>query len=75
MSDKKSWSDLSPRQRVVTVVAGLVELVLTFIALRDLKRRPRDLVRGPKPVWALVCTVQPVGPIAYLVAGRRGSAE
>jgi hypothetical protein len=30
-------------------------------------------VRGPKPLWVLGSVVQPVGPIAYLVFGRRSS--
>ncbi len=66
-----SWSDLSAnRQRVICAV-GLVELALTGVALRDLARRPAAQVHGPKAAWALGCLVQPVGPVAYLVAGRR----
>ena len=41
------------------------------VALVDLARRPKALVRGSKRRWALVCFVQPVGPIAYLAFGRR----
>jgi hypothetical protein len=41
------------------------------VALRDLARRPKERVRGPKAVWALGCFVQPLGPVAYLVVGRR----
>lgn len=73
MEQKKRWSDFTPRQKRAIVVAGTVEVVLTTVALRDLVRRPKAGVRGPKLVWALGCTVQPVGPIAYLVLGRRRS--
>jgi hypothetical protein len=69
---KKTWSDLSDRQKTAVVVGGAIEVVLTTIALADLARRPSDQVRGPKLAWALGCFVQPIGPITYLVAGRRG---
>jgi hypothetical protein len=72
--EKKKWEDLSPGQKAAILVAASVELALTATALVDLARRPRELVRGPKPLWALGCFVQPVGPIAYLALGRRRSA-
>ena len=68
---KRSWSELTPLQRRLIVVGGAVEVALTSVAAVDLVRRPRETVRGPKAVWALALLVQPVGPIAYLVAGRR----
>lgn len=68
---KKSWSDLSSLQRRAIVAGGAVEAVLTTVALRDLARRPGPQVRGPKAAWLLGCAVQPVGPIAYLLLGRR----
>ena len=71
MAEKKSWSDMTPTQKKVVVVAGLVEVALTSWCLRDLKQRPAELVRGPKFLWAPAMSVQPVGPIAYLVWGRR----
>lgn len=70
--EKRSWSELSTRSKVGIVVASVFELIVTSIALRDLKDRPAETVRGPKFLWALVCMVQPVGPIAYLLVGRRG---
>ena len=68
---KQTWSDLSITQQRLIVVGGLVEAVLTAVALRDLRRRPADQVRGPKPAWFLASFVQPVGPLAYLLLGRR----
>jgi hypothetical protein len=53
------------------VVVGAVELVLTSLAVADLRRRPADEIRGPKALWLLASFVQPVGPIAYFVLGRR----
>lgn len=68
---KRSWQDLSQPQQAAIVVGGAVEVVLTTIALVDLVRRPSARVRGPKLLWAAGCVVQPVGPIAYLLWGRR----
>jgi hypothetical protein len=71
MAPKKRWSDLTRTQQGLIIVLAPVELALTAVALRDLARRPADRVRGPKPLWALGCFVQPVGPLAYLVLGRQ----
>jgi hypothetical protein len=68
---KKKWDDLSDGQKTALLVAVSVELALTASALVDLARRPGDLVRGPKALWALACFVQPVGPVAYLTLGVR----
>jgi len=68
---KKRWKDFTPRQRRLIGVAAVVEVVVTTVALRDLARRPKERVRGPKAVWVLGCFVQPLGPVAYLVVGRR----
>ena len=65
---------MTEAQRTLVVVGGAVEVVLTTIALVDLARRPAGQVRGPKAAWALAAFVQPVGPIAYLVWGRRAAA-
>jgi hypothetical protein len=73
VATKKRWSDLSEGQRAVIIVGTAIEVVLTTVALADLARRPRAQVRGPKPLWVLGCVVQPAGPIAYLVFGRRSS--
>jgi hypothetical protein len=71
VAGRKRWSDFSRGQRGAIIVASAIEMVLTSVALADLARRPRARVRGPKPLWALVCVVQPAGPIAYLALGRR----
>lgn len=72
---RKTWSEYSPGARLAVILGATLELVLTMLALRDLRRRPRELVRGPKWVWRLVAFVQPVGPPAYLLLGRRSTSE
>jgi hypothetical protein len=71
MANKKKWSELSSGAKALVVLAAIAELVLTTVALKDLRSRTRDELRGPKWLWRLVSFVQPVGPIAYLVLGRR----
>lgn len=73
VATKKRWRDFSEGQRAAILIAAVIEVVLTSLALADLVRRPRAQVRGPKPLWVLGCIVQPVGPIAYLAFGRRSS--
>lgn len=71
---KRTWQDLTPAQQRAVIVGGAVEVVLTTLALVDLARRPSEQVRGPKLLWVAGCVVQPFGPIAYLVWGRRAGA-
>ena len=52
-------------------MAGIVEIAVTAWCAKDLKQRPAELVRGPKLLWVPALSVQPVGPIAYLLWGRK----
>jgi hypothetical protein len=71
MDAKKKWSDLSDPQKGAVVLGGVLELVLTAVALRDLGKRPAGQVRGPKALWVAAMAVQPFGPLAYLGMGRK----
>jgi hypothetical protein len=68
---RRQWSDLTTTQQALVVAGSAVEITLTTIAVADLARRPRSLVRGPRWAWGLALSLQPVGPIAYLLVGRR----
>jgi hypothetical protein len=71
---KKRWKDLSESQRRMIIVGVLLEGLVKIAALRDLKRRPADQVRGPKWLWGGVITVANSAglvPAAYFVLGRR----
>lgn len=74
-TSSRQWSELTGAQRLAVVILGGVEIVLTAVSLADLVRRPAAEVRGPKTFWALAVFVQPVGPIAYLIRGRRGGGR
>ncbi|MEU4425158.1 PLD nuclease N-terminal domain-containing protein [Actinoplanes sp. NPDC024001] len=67
-----SWQDMPVWQRRAVMVLAPLELALTTFAAVDLARRPRARVRGPKALWWPVLLIQPVGPVAYLISGRRG---
>lgn len=67
---KKRWSDYSPAQRRLIVAAGTVEVGLALAAWSDLARRPAELVKGPKRVWAAIIAINTVGPLAYFRWGR-----
>ena len=71
MTGRRRWSDLTRRQRTVTVLAGVVQLTLAATSWTDLARRPAAQVNGPKPLWAAIIAVNFVGPLAYLRWGRR----
>ena len=68
---QKSWGEMTPTQKKVVAVAGVVEVVVSAWCVKDLKQRPAALVRGPKMLWIPALAVQPVGPIAYLLWGRK----
>jgi hypothetical protein len=71
MATSKRWADQTCAHQTGIVVRGTLGVVLTGRALLDLARRPAAEVRGRKALWALGCLVQPLGPVAYLVFGRR----
>ena len=66
-----TWGDMSPMQKKLVVVTGIAEVAVTAWCAKDLRKRPAELVRGPKLLWGPALSVQPVGPIAYLVWGRK----
>jgi len=56
------------------VVGSIVAAVLIFLAQRDLRKRPPELVRGKVGLWKAVAMVPP-GAVAYLLLGRRRAVE
>lgn len=68
---KKSWGEFSAAEKAGAIIGGIVQAALLAAAQADLWRRPAAQVRGGRRwVWALVCLVNFVGPIAYFVFGR-----
>lgn len=72
---RKKWGDLSSRNRRLTTVVGVVEVILLAAALFDIKRRPAGQINGPKWMWTSFAFVTFIGPIAYFTFGRRRGAS
>ncbi len=74
MVARRRWRDLSKRTRILLTVAAVADGTLRIAALIDITRRPPNLIRGRKRLWAaVVALVSSAGvvPISYLVFGRR----
>jgi hypothetical protein len=52
-------------------VQGLINLVLTILTVRDIRKRSDDEIKGNRKLWMLAAFAPPIGPIAYLVFGRK----
>lgn len=68
---RKSWQDFSRRQKSAIIVQGALQLALTGWALWDAHHREPQRLRGSKWLWTGLALVQPIGPIAYLLFGRK----
>ena len=71
MATKKKWGELSTRSRRLITITGVVEMALLAATLVDLKRRPAELIRGPKRLWTALAFINIIGPLAYFAFGRR----
>ncbi len=71
MRQRKSWSELPLRQRILTMVLGAVQVALLAAALIDIRRRPGYAIRGPKGLWMALSFINFAGPIAYFTLGRK----
>jgi Phospholipase_D-nuclease N-terminal len=65
---------LSPSLTLILLPLVLIELGLVVFSLVDLFRPERRVVGNNKLVWALIIVlVGTIGPIVYLLAGRKQS--
>ena len=67
---KKAFRELSPRGKLVAVLAMGLSLVIVGAAERDLQARPASEIRGRKVFWSVACT-NALGARAHLRWGRR----
>jgi hypothetical protein len=67
------WNELDPRLRKLIVVGGAAEGLLKLFALIDIKRRPKEQIRGRKAVWVSAMLMNSAGviPVSYFIWGRR----
>ena len=65
-------TSLPPNFIMILLPLLLLELILKIIALIDVIRREPARVRGNKIAWiVIIVVVNTLGPIAYLIAGRK----
>ncbi len=72
---RKSWSDLTPRQRMGAALGITVQVLLLAAAQWDISRRPAERINGPKRLWRAVALINFLGPMAYFVFGIKRGAE
>ncbi len=53
---------------------AIINLALVIWAVRDIRRRSDDEIKGNRKLWMLAAFAPPIGPIAYFVFGRKRSA-
>ncbi|WP_017933730.1 hypothetical protein [Nocardioides sp. Iso805N] len=58
----------------LTVAAVAVQAAIAAVTIRDINRRPKAGVRGPKAIWRLLGSVNTLGSAAYWVIGRKRTA-
>ena len=68
---RKTWSELTDRQRTAILVLGSVQMALAATAWADLAQRDASEVNGSKAKWAAIIAINFVGPIAYFTRGRK----
>jgi len=68
---KQKFADLPPAQQRAIVIAGAVQLTLLAAALFDIRRRPQDQIKGPKPLWVGISFINTIGPLTYFFFGRK----
>jgi hypothetical protein len=62
---------LTAQQKKAVMVAVVLNAIIASFTWRDLRRRPANLVRGPKLLWRLWSSLNTTGSVAYWLVGRR----
>jgi hypothetical protein len=67
----KRWSGFSAKKNSGAFVRGIINLVLVTVAVRDIRRRRDDEIKGKRKFWMFAAFAPPIGPIAYFLFGRK----
>jgi hypothetical protein len=59
------------RQHVVVAVFIALQAVIGTFTVRDISRRPPELVRGPKVFWIIWGGTNTLGSLVYWLFGRK----
>jgi hypothetical protein len=65
---------LDRQQLVVLVVCTAIQAVVGTVTVRDVSRRPPELVRGPKLLWKIWGGSNTLGSAVYWLFGRKKQA-
>ncbi len=65
------WQDMTNGQRAGILLAAVVQIALLAAALRDIRKRNAEELRGSKMMWRAISFVNFIGPITYFALGRK----
>jgi hypothetical protein len=71
----KRWKGFSPAKAGGAAVRGIFNLALMIWTIRDVRRRRDDELNGNRKIWTLAAFAPPIGPIAYILLGRKRNAS
>ncbi len=63
--------DVSSARRFMAVVQFMIQGALLLMALADITRRPAEEINGDKRRWFAFLFTPYIGPISYLMFGRK----
>jgi hypothetical protein len=67
----RKWRNLTPKQKRRAGIRGIIQFALMVWTLIDIRHRDESQIKGSKRLWTIAAFVQPIGPIAYLIFGRK----
>lgn len=70
---KKDWNSLGEEARIAIIATAAVEITLLVIAQLELVTSKKERIRGKKWLWFLANFINFLGPISFLLLGRRRS--
>jgi hypothetical protein len=71
----RDFRALSPVAQAAIVAVTAWNWWLSATAEVSIHQTPAERLRGPKPLWRLVCLTNSVGPLAYFRWGRLEEAK
>jgi hypothetical protein len=76
MNESTDRTTASPQSKTRTRkpqpgIGGLINLALMVWMIWDLRRRSDDQINGKRRWWLLAAFAPPIGPIAYVIFGRK----
>ena len=62
---------MNKQNKPLLIALAAIDVSLKILAIRDLRRRNAEQVRGPKQAWYAAQAVNFFGPLAYFGFGRK----